>query len=188
MSPYVRNHRIKLDEFMEWQPTPRRTFLPACFSFFLGGGVGCEGCGGESVLLKFILYMIYFPLVLLQRSAFASAWVYLNFYHGSRAFYDKRISQEVSGDALGEVSFKCLLMCLRISQWAFYLCKNLFVTGVQGLCFQNHGRLWQARISHEAGCIDTWSCSSLASQGWVCGEAFQLFSDLCIFFGHVYRK
>lgn len=41
---------------------------------------------------------------------------------------------------------------------------HFLVAGIQGLCFQDHGRLRQARFPNEAGCSDPWQSSSIAPQ------------------------
>ena len=82
-----------------------------------------------------------------------------------RAFWDKRISQEVVGDALGEVWFlagnrQCILnFFTRNLKIELFTIITMLPTGIQRLCLQDHWGLWQTRISYEAGSVDPWSCS-----------------------------
>lgn len=96
----------------------------------------------------------------------------------SRAFWDKRISQEVNGDALGEVlpltlnlenyfwiyfiNWKTLMNVILIIIVLYVWCMILLLIGIQRLCLQNHRRMWQTRFSNEAGSVNSWSCSPLA--------------------------
>ncbi|KAI3843560.1 hypothetical protein MKW98_011963 [Papaver atlanticum] len=73
-----------------------------------------------------------------------------------RAFYDKRISQEVSGDALGDefkgYVFKIMGGCDKQGYIGFVISWSLFMLGTP--CFRGHGRRYGERRSKSVrGCI-----------------------------------
>lgn len=87
-----------------------------------------------------------------------------------RAFYDKRLAQEVSGDALGEVcagdAYQLIYMLTLRVQLSIGAESYVFVcVGVQWIYLQDHGRTGQARFPHEAGCAGPRTCP-VVDEAW----------------------